>query len=160
MVLIRQAAVDDLDTLARLRMQFIADVRQVDPADLSVEFATSTRAFIRDRFVAGTLHSWLAEDGGGGPVGVVSVLVTDAPPLPEEPRTLEGYVLNMYVRPEARGRGVARSLLRQVVEAAPTFGFRRLYLYSTDAGRPLYRNTGFTSDDRWMARHLPLASTS
>jgi len=154
---IRRATADDLETLALLRLAFIADVRQVDIADLSPEFGAVTRAFLQDRFRAGRLHSWLAEEGPR-PIGLVSVVVADGPPLPEEHRSLEGYVINMYVPPDARGRGVARSLLDEVVARAPSFGFRRLYLYATDAGLPLYRNTGFTTDQRWMALRLPLDS--
>jgi GNAT superfamily N-acetyltransferase len=156
-VAVRPASPDDLAEVVRLRIAFIADVRGVDVATLAPEFATTTDEFLRDRAHAGRLHSWLATASEGGPaVGLVSVLVTDAPPLPEELRSIEGYVVNMFVEPEARRRGHGRALLDAVLTAAPGFGLRRLWLHSTDDGRPLYEATGFASDPRWMARRLPL----
>lgn len=154
---IRPASPGDLAEIVRLRIAFIADVRGVEVAALAPEFATTTEAFLRDRAGAGRLHSWLAAEAHDGPaVGLVSVLVTDAPPLPEELRSIEGYVVNMFVEPASRRRGHARGLLDAVVAAAPALGLRRLWLHSTDDGRPLYEASGFSSDPRWMARRLPL----
>lgn len=154
---IRTALPDDLAAIVRLRTTFVAGVRGIEAVDLAPEFVATTETFLRDRATAGRLHSWLATDTDDGPaVGLVSVLVTDAPPLPEELRSTEGYIVNMFVEPGSRRRGHARALLDTVVDAAPALGLRRLWLHSTDDGRPLYEETGFASDPRWMARRLPL----
>ena len=47
--------------------------------------------------------------GCGDVLGIVSVLVNDVPPLPEDPRSREGYIINEYVKPAARSRGVGRA---------------------------------------------------
>ncbi len=52
----------------------------------------------------------------------------------------------MYVRPEARGRGVARQLLVHAVGAAVARGYRRLRLGTLptmDAAQRLYTSVGF-----------------
>lgn len=151
---VRPAAAAEADEVARLRVAFVADVRDRAPGELDEGYVSATHAFVRDRAADGRLRSWFAEQAGE-PIGVVSMLVTDAAPLPEDLRAREGYVINMYVAPEARGRGVARDLLAALLVDAQQSDLRRVYLHTTDAGRPLYEQTGFSSDVRWMARLVP-----
>ena len=144
----------DLETVLRLRLAFVAEFRELAPDDLAPEFVDATRAYLVDVEARDRIRSWVAELDGD-PVGLVSVLTEDAPPLPEELRAREGYIVNMYVAPVARKQGLARRLLQATLDAAPEEGWRRIYLYATDAGRPLYDQTGFASDDRWMSLRLP-----
>ncbi|MBX3286207.1 MAG: GNAT family N-acetyltransferase [Actinobacteria bacterium] len=154
---VRRAGDHEVDEVARWRIAFMADVRGWAPAELGESFAAATRAFVRDRTSAGRLRSWFAEGAGGGCIGIVSMVVVDAAPLPEDRRDRDGYVINMYVAPEARGRGVARALLGALLADAEATGLRRTYLHSTDDGRPLYEQEGFAPDPRWMARPTPPA---
>jgi len=142
---IRPATDDDLDELCRLRLAFIADLRGiVDPA-----FVTVTRRFFVDTMAAGRIVSWLAvlDDQN---VGVVSVLIADMPPLPERHLAHEGYIVNMYVDPQGRRRGIGRALLDAVVASAPALGLRGFFLHATAQGRPLYEEAGFVDDPRIM----------
>jgi GNAT superfamily N-acetyltransferase len=166
-VLIRQATDADLDAVVRLRLAFIADLRDLDPASFDPAFVAVTRAFVEDVVARGRIRTWLAdpapEPGRAdvavaavpAPIGLVSVLLADTPPLPEEHRAREGYLINMYVEPAARHRGVASALLDEVRAAAPALGLRRIYLHATEQGRPLYERSGFSPDARWMGLPLP-----
>ncbi|HRW39203.1 MAG TPA: GNAT family N-acetyltransferase [Aquihabitans sp.] len=147
---IRLATADDHETVVRLRLAFIADVRGVDPTTFPPEFTEVTRRYLDEVVAADRIRTWLAVDDADEPVGIVSVLANDAPPLPEVHLAKEGYVVNMWVAPEARRRGIARALLDAALVAASTEGWRRLYLHATDAGRPLYEEAGFVADARWM----------
>lgn len=144
----------DQATLLRLRLEFIADIRGCSVVELGAAFAEDTRRFLADVTAQARIHSWIAE-AEGDLVGGVSVIVTDAPPLPEYRGTREGYVVNMYVRPASRGQGLARALLDELVAAAPSLELRSLHLYATDAGRPLYEQRGFAPNDRFLARRVP-----
>jgi len=146
---IREAAEADLDLICRLRLAFLADHRGVPPEALPPELTTATRAFIAARHRAAGLWSWLAEDDGRC-VGLVSMLLLDMPPRPDDLRTQEGYVINMYVEPAVRHRGIGGSLFRACLAGASTLGVRRLLLHATDDGRPLYERAGFAPNDRWM----------
>ena len=97
----------------------------------------------------------MAGPGSGLAVGLVSVILQTVAPLPEDPRPLEGLVINMYVRPEVRGRGVGRLLLEACLDWAAGHGLRRLNLYATPAGRPLYLDAGFVPRADWMVLPLP-----
>lgn len=151
---IRPTSDEDFEALVALRLAFIAEVRRVAPDGFDPAFLEATRAFAADLVEQGRLHSWFALDDAGRPIGVVSVIVNDAPPLPEVLLRSEGYVVNMYVEPGARSQGVGRALLAAAHAAGPSLGLRRLYLHTTDDGRPLYESLGYRPDARWMGTRL------
>jgi GNAT superfamily N-acetyltransferase len=153
-VLIRRATIEDLDLLTTLRLEFIADVRALDLGSLAGEFTDVTRDFLDSATRSGVLHSWLAEEDGGG-VGVVAVILQAVPPRPNERRGHEGYIINMFVRPPARGRGVARALLETCLAAGPEHDISRFTLHATEAGRPLYDKLGFAVNDDWLELAAP-----
>ena len=55
----------------------------------------------------------------------------------------EGLVLNVYVDPAHRHKGVARRLMDTIIRWAPGVGIVRLVLHASPAGRPLYESLGF-----------------
>jgi GNAT superfamily N-acetyltransferase len=61
-------------------------------------------------------------------------------------------IVNVYTEPEWRGRGVARALMRVLMDWALGIGADRLVLHASDAGRPLYVSLGFkpTNEMRWF----------
>jgi len=150
----RPATVDDLATLAQLRTEFLAEVRGVSSEALPAHVVDDNRAFFVRTMAAGNIRSWLAELDGIA-VGIVSLVLHDVPPQAGDPRTHEGYVINMYVRPGARGRGLARDLLRSCTAVAGDHGIRRFSLIATGAGRPLYEQAGFVSNPSWMEMRVP-----
>lgn len=153
---VRPAAADDLEVVTALRLRFLADHRGTTPDELPADLGPATRDFVARTRAAGALHSWLAEDPtAGGAVGLVSLLVHDAPPRPGDPRVLDGYVINMWVAPSHRGAGVGTALLRSCQDGAVALGVRRLHLLATELGRPLYASAGFTANPDQMELHLP-----
>lgn len=59
----------------------------------------------------------------------------------------EGYVLNVYTRPEHRRRGHAVRVMDALLEHARAHGVR-LTLLATEDGEPLYEKLGFSRADR------------
>lgn len=151
-MLIRPAGPTDLDTVAALRLDFLAELQDVDRCGLEDDLGDTTRAWVRRHHRAGTVRSWLAEHGGGPAVGVVSVLLRELPPHPSTPVQHEGYVINVYVVPDHRRAGVARALMERCVAAGPSLPVRELVLRATEAGRPLYASLGFTAPQDVMER--------
>ena len=58
-----------------------------------------------------------------------------------------GFVGNMIVGEEHRGRGVGSAVLEAVIDFLDGRGCRRLELFATPAGRPLYARHGFELTD-------------
>lgn len=150
---IRQAGESDLDTVVQLRLEFLAAHRDVHPESFSSEFTAGTRAFIFRKHEAGSLRSWVAE-ATGRTVGVVSMLLLDLAPRPEDVSGREGYIINMYVDPYHRRQRIGRALLEECLSAAEKLELRRLLLYASDEGRPMYATAGFSANQDWM--ELPL----
>jgi GNAT superfamily N-acetyltransferase len=146
---IAEAGDADLDTVVDLRVAFLAEHRGVDRLD--EDFVERTRSFLLDEHRAGTLRSWLAQVGGES-IGVVSLLLRGVPPHPEHHGTVEAFAVNMYVDRGHRGRGIGRKLLDTCLQAAEETGLRRVVLHATPAGRPMYLQAGFATDDTFMAR--------
>lgn len=71
-------------------------------------------------------------------LGSVSLVEHDLPTRVE----LSPWVAGVYVKPAARGRGVASALVRHAVRAAADMGVARLYLY-TEHARGLYEKLGW-----------------
>ncbi len=146
---IREADRSDLALLGAMRLAFLAEHRGVGVETFPDDFVGQTHAFLDDRMRAGDMRSWLAEDGGSC-VGTVSMLLLEMPPKPDELRTREGYLINMYVVPDRRRGGVGWMLVEACLAGAAALGVRRLLLHATADGRPMYERAGFEPNARWM----------
>jgi GNAT superfamily N-acetyltransferase len=150
---IREGSAADLELLTHLRLEFLVERTGTPRAEVTGPLTAATRAYLADRFAAGDLWTWFAEDGGAT-VGVVTLVVEHVPPRPKEPRTLQGHVLNMFVLPEHRRAGVGHRLLTAAIDAARARDLRMLVLHATDDGRPLYERLGFAAPGDWMELRL------
>jgi len=150
---VRAATLEDLGTVAGFRTRFVAEMRGVDEAALPADFAERTLQNHVRSFRAGRLRSWLAWETSQ-PVGVISSLVDEVPPRPEDTQELQGFVTNLYVLPTHRGRGIASALLKRCIEDAETTGVRMLGLHSTAAARGLYKQMGFREAPSWLELDL------
>lgn len=144
-VIVRRAAVADVDVLVDLRFAFVAefapDEADDDPARASVaEYLR--RALASEEFIA-----WIVEEDGnvvatGGMVVYQRMMRSKGAGV-----GLEGYILNVYTLPAYRRRGHAVRMMEAVLDCARERGIR-LTLLATEDGRPMYEKLGFTHDDR------------
>jgi GNAT superfamily N-acetyltransferase len=75
---------------------------------------------------------------GDEPLGSASVVRNDMDTHPE----LTPWLASVYVKPEARGRGVGSALVRRVMDEVAALGISRLYLF-TESARGLYEKLGW-----------------
>lgn len=109
-VFIRERTEEDLEAVAELRLRLLAEHRDVDPTRLPAESRAETVDFLRRHNESATSRSWLAEHGGNA-VGVVTMLLLHLAPRPEDTSGVESCIINMYVAPARRRRGLRRRLL-------------------------------------------------
>ena len=64
-------------------------------------------------------------------------------PTYHNPDGWKAYIMNMYVRPAYRRRGIATRILDLLVKDARDRGINCVTLEATEAGRPLYQKYGF-----------------
>ena len=98
----------------------------------------------------GKYFGWIVYDSDR-PVASAGLLILDWPPHPFDPAgETRGYLLNVFVEPGYRKRGLARALVDQCMAEAQRRGIRVVTLHASDAGRPLYQKLGFRSTNEMM----------
>lgn len=68
---------------------------------------------------------------------------------------LSGWIGNLIVRREWRGRGIGSALLQRALEALDEAGTRTVWLTASESGRPIYERLGFSAIDtvvRWEGK--------
>jgi len=127
------------------------------PAQVAA-MADPFREWLAPRLADGRYFGWIVEEGGA-PVAGLGMMEIDWPPHPLHPREARrGYILNVYVEPGFRRRGLARLLMETAQEEARRRGIGYAILHATDQGRALYEALGWT-DTAEMALSIgaPLA---
>lgn len=71
-------------------------------------------------------------------------------PSPDNPSGRCAYLMNIYVRPEHRQKGIAHDVVRWLVQYAKDAGCGKIYLETTDAGRRIYEDLGFVDLKGYM----------
>lgn len=59
--------------------------------------------------------------------------------------TRYAYIVNVYVEPACRRRGIARVLLQTILDWCAQQNLNIIALHASDFGRPLYESLGFTA---------------
>ena len=146
MALIRLAGPDDLTALADLRRRWTTERQgpSADP-DFAHRFSDWFTAEARRR------RFWLAEVDQEA-VGMVNLLHFERMPTPGRDAGRWGYLGNMFVVAEHRGRGVGRQLLDALVAHAEAEGLVRIVLSPSDRSIPFYRRAGFSDAHELLVR--------
>ena len=111
----------------------------------------ATASYLRDALETGEYVGWVAEATGTSPViggagaQIRSILPRPRPGSEELEHGPEAIVLNVYVEPAWRRRGVADALMRAVLDGLAGRGIRRIVLHASDEGRRLYERLGFVA---------------
>jgi GNAT superfamily N-acetyltransferase len=136
-VAVRVAGAQDAGALAALRALWSAAAP--DPA-----FERRMRDWIATEGDRRTI--WIATLGGT-PAGMASLFEYRRMPRPERADSRWGYVSNMFVREDARNRGIGAALLAAIVATADERGYARLVLSPSPRAAPLYHRAGFMVAD-------------
>lgn len=137
----RPLAVGDLDLICRHRYEMFREAGR-DPAVLD-RMTPAFRPWLQPRLADGSYFGFLALDDDA-PVAGIGLMEIDWPPHPLHPdQDRRGYVLNVYVEPSHRQRGIARTLMDCAMQAFNERGLTYAILHATEMGRPLYKGLGW-----------------
>jgi ribosomal protein S18 acetylase RimI-like enzyme len=110
------------------------------------------RAWLAPRLRDGRYFGYVLSEDGAAVAGI-GLMVIDWPPHPLHPeQDVRGYVLNVYVEPEARRRGLARELMRLADEEFARRGVAFAILHATEQGRGLYAGLGWSGTTEMAKR--------
>ena len=103
----------------------------------------ASEQFIRGAVRARVYHQWFAEAFDSRIMGGVAVLTYRWVSSPQNPRPEKAYILNMYVYPDFRSKGVTRKLMERAIQWCREQGFFSVDLHASKMGMRLYDKLGF-----------------
>ncbi|MFZ0745580.1 MAG: GNAT family N-acetyltransferase [Terracidiphilus sp.] len=138
----REAAAADAKLITAHRRAMFADARDAEQPVLdamSQRFEPWVTRMLNRAIYAG----WVTCDGERA-VASAGLMFLDWAPHPLDPvGEYRAYLLNVWVEPEYRRRGLARALVELCLAEARRRNVRVVALHASDAGRPVYEEMGF-----------------
>jgi len=139
---IRPATADDIPEIVRQRRLMFEDMR-VGELDSLDRMEKASLSYLQQTMAQGAYLGWLAMDGSREIAGGVGILLQSSPPRPWEVQHRRAYLLNLYVYPKHRRRGIARRLVETSVGWCREEGYATVSLHASEVGRNLYASLGF-----------------
>jgi GNAT superfamily N-acetyltransferase len=141
-VTIRAAILEDVPTLVRHRRMMWWDMGRRDQAALDL-MEKAAREYFATAVRDGSYRGFLAMNETGQVVGGGGIVISAWPGSLGQREPKRAMILNMFVEPECRRRGIARQLVKTMIAWCKESGFLRVGLHASDEGRPLYESLGF-----------------
>ena len=142
-IAVKIAVESNLAAVLALRMEMLSVVN----AGKSFDEAFVERT--RDYFTNGAQTTVLAFDGENA-VGCATICYVQVMPTFSHPTGKRAHIMNVYVREEFRRRGIAREMMKMLLDEAKSRGVTQITLDATESGRPLYQALGFESSEEFM----------
>lgn len=147
----RRLVPDDLEMICVHRETMFLEAGK-DPSVLRV-MTEHFRPWLHQRLFDGRYYGFALMDAEQ-PVAAVGLMSIDWPPHPSHP-TLDqrGYVLNVFVEPSHRRRGLASALMKLAEAEFAQRGMGFAILHATETGKPVYEGLGWAATSE-MAKTL------
>ena len=145
----RKLTKNDLETFIRMR---IAQLRE-EGATEELDLVPALRDYYHRHMADGTFVSWLALDGERI-VGTSGMSFVEKPPYFSCPTGRIGLLSSMYTDPAYRRQGIAKELLKRVVEEARAYDCGSVQITASDMGMLLYTDFGFVKNGNFMQYKL------
>jgi GNAT superfamily N-acetyltransferase len=131
----------DLDLICSHRRRMFAEAGRPDE-ELN-PMAAPFRQWLEPRLADGRYFGFVVEDDAK-PIAGAGLFVLDWPPHFLHPESSQrGYVLNVFVEPTHRGRGLATRLMELAEEECRRRGMVFMVLHASAMGRPVYEKLGW-----------------
>lgn len=141
-IIIRPGAVTDAAQVALHRRVMFADIRPYESAALD-EMQQKYAVWVEEKLAAGEYVAFFALNGAGEIVGGAGAWLREWLFSPRNMSGKDAHVVDVYVRPEYRRRGIARALMQTLVNWCEEHGLVTITLEASDQGQHLYETLGF-----------------
>lgn len=145
---IRKVTKEEL-ALAMNRMEMLREVNKLgEDYSFSESFALKSKLF----FEIDDQTTLLAIDTDV--IGCAKICYMELMPTYSHPTGRRAHLMNVFVRKGHRGKGIASSLVNQLIAEARDKGVTEISLDATKEGHPLYQKCGFHDSSECMIREL------
>lgn len=143
---------EDIATLMSIRLEMLRKVNGL-PEDyaFSEELVASSKRYFQE----GNQTTCIALENGRA-IACASMSYIEIMPTFSHPTGKRAHLMNVYTNENYRRQGIARKLVRMLVEEARERGVTEISLDATDSGRPLYESLGFSASDECMIMNLAM----
>lgn len=131
--------IKDINELLKWRREVIFNVFGVEPSE---ELMERNEDYYRRRVEDGTHLAFVALSSGKE-AGCGALCLTEELPSPDNPSGKCAYLMNIYVKNEFREKGIGHALVTHLIEEAKSRDCGKIYLETTESGRPVYASLGF-----------------
>jgi ribosomal protein S18 acetylase RimI-like enzyme len=149
MLTTRRATTEDAGLITLHRKAMFADMRDA-PETVLEEMGQNFEPWVRRMIANDKYAGWITSDDERA-VGSAGLLILDWAPHFLDPRCDQrGYILNVFVEPEYRGRGIAKALTVECMAEAKRRGIGVVALHASKKGQPVYEKLGFKTSNEML----------
>ncbi len=146
-----KAALEDLPLLMEWRMRVLREVFSI-PEDADTTLLEQANHQYYEHYLRENSHTacFAKESGTGIIIGCGGICYQAEMPSPDNINGSCGYLMNIYTLPEYRRAGVGRKIVKFLIRDAKDRKVGKIYLESSDSGRRLYQELGFSEMAGYM----------
>jgi len=144
----RRATVDDVPVLVDYRVRFMNELFNHPGNNETTVVRKSLLQYLTNAIPSKDFIAWVAEYDG-------KIIATSGMVVWQKPAIYGGvesgklgYLLNFYTVPEARRKGIATRLLKELIKEAKSIGLKYLHLHTSKDGINIYRKAGFVEPEQ------------
>ena len=146
---IRQATINALELLMQWRMEVLHEVFGIPSNQPMTELKKENGRYYQKELSEGG-HIACFAYMGEKIVGCGGMCLYQEMPSPDNPNGKCAYRMNIYARPQFRRHGIGNTVVRWLIRQAQRRGITKIYLETSEDGRPLYQEIGFTDMSGYM----------
>lgn len=142
---IRTATTNDVELLSRFRYALRSITNP--PSSTESEFLPRCQKWMKNSLDTNSGWSaWIAELDQR-PIGNIWVQIIEKIPNPTDESEFYGYITNLYIIEELRGRGIGSELLETALDWCRSNDAHAVLLWPSQKSRSLYLRHGFSTPD-------------
>ena len=140
----RKATLEDVETLAKLRVVFINEVFNIKNSKDSEHLKKELIEYFTNTISDKSVIAWIAEYENKI-ISTSTLVLWHAPPTYTGlgKKGMRGYILNMFTKKPFRKKGIASVLLEKLINEAKALNLEYVHLHSTQDGIGIYKKLGF-----------------
>ncbi|HEY3746671.1 MAG TPA: GNAT family N-acetyltransferase [Gemmatimonadaceae bacterium] len=141
-IFIRPATAADIPVLIHHRRMMWWDMGRQNTAALD-QMEVAAQTYFASAIPNGSYRGFLAVTDGDTIAGGAGIVVSPWPGSFDQELPRRAMILNMYVEKAYRRRGIARTLMEEMIAWCRSEHFAYVGLHASDEGRLLYEKLGF-----------------
>jgi GNAT superfamily N-acetyltransferase len=137
-----RATTNEIPGLCANRIAFLRELTGEGSDEEAAALKSQLEAYFEEALESGEYVSWLAVHEENI-IGAGGMVMRRQPGSFRNPSGKVGYIMNMYVLPDHRRRGISAGLLEKLIAEGKQHGVTMFELHATQEGEPVYVRRGF-----------------